>query len=48
LVPLFYVNPDRQGSGNTGQVISQLQIAPTLCRLLGLQIPATMKHPPVL
>jgi hypothetical protein len=47
MVPLFHIKPDRQGSGNTGQVISQLQIAPTLCRLLGLGIPATMKHPPV-
>jgi predicted AlkP superfamily pyrophosphatase or phosphodiesterase len=46
-VPLFYIKPDRQGSGNTAQLISQLQIAPTLCKLLGLQIPATMKHPPV-
>jgi predicted AlkP superfamily pyrophosphatase or phosphodiesterase len=47
MVPLFHIKPDRQGSGNTSQVISQLQIAPTLCRLLGLGIPATMKHPPV-
>ena len=47
MVPLFHIKPDRQGSGNTGQVISQLQIAPTLCRLLGLGIPATMKYPPV-
>ncbi len=47
MVPLFHIMPDRQGSGNTGQVISQLQIAPTVCRLLGLAIPATMKYPPV-
>lgn len=47
MVPLFHFKPDHQGSGNTGQVISQLQIAPTVCRLLGLPIPATMKYPPV-
>ena len=47
MVPLFHINNDRQGKGNTGQVISQLQIAPTICKLLGLQIPETMKHPPV-
>jgi len=47
MVPLFHIKPDRQGTGNTNQVISQLQMAPTLCRLLGLQIPATMKQSPV-
>ncbi len=46
-VPLYLVTPDLSGSGNTGQMVSQLQIAPTVCKLLGLKIPETMKHPPV-
>ena len=46
-VPLFLLRPDGQGEGNTGQAISQLQIAPTLCKLLGVPIPDTMKHPPL-
>ncbi len=46
-VPLYLVTPDLSGSGDTGQMISQLQIAPTVCKLLGLEIPKTMKHPPV-
>ena len=47
MVPLFIIQPSRQGAGNTGETISQLQIAPTLCKLLGLPIPSTMKYPPV-
>ena len=31
----------------TGEVISQLQIAPTICKLLGLTIPGTMKYPSI-
>jgi len=46
-VPLFLIKPGLSGSGNTGQVISQLQIAPTLLLLLGLPVPETMKRPPV-
>jgi predicted AlkP superfamily pyrophosphatase or phosphodiesterase len=46
-VPLYKISPDRNGRGNTGEVISQLQIAPTICRLLGLAIPETMRYPPV-
>ncbi len=46
-VPLFLVRPHTPGKGDTGRVISQLQIAPTLCSLLGVPIPATMKHPPL-
>ena len=47
MVPLFHIGNDRRGKGNTGQVISQLQIAPTICKLLGLQIADTMKRPPI-
>ena len=43
-VPLFVVRPDQTGHGNTGQTISQLQIAPTILRLLNVAIPATMSH----
>ncbi len=47
-VPLFVVYPDAPGHGDTGHVLSQLQIAPTLCKLLGVPIPETMKHPPLM
>jgi len=46
-VPLYLMYPDRPGKGDTGQVISQLRIAPTLCSLLGVPIPESMKHPPL-
>lgn len=47
-VPLYLIVPGVDGRGNTGEVLSQLQIAPTICRLLGLPIPETMKFPPVI
>jgi predicted AlkP superfamily pyrophosphatase or phosphodiesterase len=47
-VPLYMINPEYQGKGNTGEVVSQLQIAPTVCKLLGIPIPATMKYEPVI
>jgi predicted AlkP superfamily pyrophosphatase or phosphodiesterase len=46
-VPLFLVQPGIRGRGDTGEVLSQLQMAPTLCSLLGLPIPSTMKAAPV-
>jgi arylsulfatase A-like enzyme len=46
-VPLYVIPPDGNGAGNTGRTISQLQIAPTVCRLLGVPIPKTMKQPPL-
>jgi len=46
-VPLYLVGPDIQGKGDTGEVLSQLQIAPTVCKLLGVQTPETMKAPAV-
>ena len=46
-VPLYLIRPEMPGKGDTKQVISQLQIAPTLCRLLGVPLPDTMKHPPL-
>lgn len=35
-VPLYMIPPDRQGKGNTGEVVSQLQTAPTIYHLLGI------------
>jgi predicted AlkP superfamily pyrophosphatase or phosphodiesterase len=46
-VPLYIVRPGVAGKGDTKEVVSQLQLAPTLCMLLGVSIPETMKHPPV-
>ena len=46
-LPLYLIRPGIPGKGDTGEVISQLQIAPTVCKLLGVPIPETMKHPPV-
>jgi predicted AlkP superfamily pyrophosphatase or phosphodiesterase len=46
-VPLFLIRADGYGKGDTGEVLSQLQIAPTVCRLLDFRIPETMKYPPV-
>jgi len=46
-VPLYLLGNGMHGKGNTGEVLSQLQIAPTVCTLLGLPIPSTMKAPSV-
>jgi hypothetical protein len=42
------INPELQGKGDTGEVLSQLQIAPTVCKLLGIPVPGTMKYAPVI
>ncbi|MBI5840725.1 MAG: alkaline phosphatase family protein [Chloroflexi bacterium] len=46
-VPLFVIQPNGQGRGETGETISQLQIAPTVLKFLEIPIPETMKHPPI-
>jgi len=46
-VPLYLIGPDGKGKGNTGQTVSQLQIAPTVCRLLGVPVPETMGQPSI-
>jgi predicted AlkP superfamily pyrophosphatase or phosphodiesterase len=46
-VPLFIIRPNVPGEGDTEQVRSHLQIAPTVCKLLGVAIPETMKAVPV-
>ena len=45
-VPLFIIQPGITGKGDTGEVLSQLQLAPTICKLLGISIPETMKAAP--
>jgi len=46
-VPLYLIRLDAAGRGDTHEVISQLQIAPTICKLLELEIPKTMKATPL-
>ncbi len=46
-VPLFVIQPARKGKGDTGEIVSHLQIAPTILQLLGAQIPDTMRCPPL-
>ncbi len=46
-VPLFVIKPDAKGRGDTGEVVSHLQIAPTILNLLEIPIPETMKQPPI-
>jgi predicted AlkP superfamily pyrophosphatase or phosphodiesterase len=46
-VPLYLIQPGVQGRGDSGETISHLQIAPTICKLLQVPIPKTMKAAPV-
>ncbi len=46
-VPLYIIRPGIPGEGDTGETTSQLQIAPTVCKLLGVPIPGTMKQPSI-
>ena len=54
-VPFFVVQPNGaalsesqgQGRGETGEVISHLQIAPTILKLLDVPIPETMTQIPL-
>jgi predicted AlkP superfamily pyrophosphatase or phosphodiesterase len=47
-VPLYLIRPGIKGAGDTGEVISQLAIAPTICTLLGIPVPDTMKYPSII
>ena len=47
-VPLYVIRPGATGQGDTRQIASHLQIAPTILSVLGIPIPETMKHPPLL
>lgn len=42
-VPLCLLLPDGAVKGETKTAISQLQAAPTICKLLGIPIPKTVK-----
>ena len=46
-VPFFAIQPNGQGRGETGEVVSHLQIAPTILDLLNVPIPSTMRHEPL-
>ena len=46
-VPLYLIRPGITGEGNTAQVLSQLQIAPTICKLLEVPVPTSMKASPI-
>ena len=46
-VPLFVIRPQSPGRGDTGEIVSHLQLAPTICKLIGVPIPETMKHPSI-
>jgi predicted AlkP superfamily pyrophosphatase or phosphodiesterase len=46
-VPFYVIQPSRSGRGDTGEVISHLQIAPTILSMLNIPIPATMKEKPL-
>ena len=46
-VPLYFIIPGLAGMGEPPAAVSQLQIAPTICKLLGLEIPITMKATPL-
>ncbi|HAX70839.1 MAG TPA: nucleotide pyrophosphatase [Anaerolineae bacterium] len=43
-VPFFVIPAKGQGRGDTGEIISHLQIAPSILKLLDVPIPSTMKH----
>jgi predicted AlkP superfamily pyrophosphatase or phosphodiesterase len=46
-VPLFVISADAASQGEQKEAVSQLQIAPTVCKILGLPIPGTMKSAPI-
>jgi predicted AlkP superfamily pyrophosphatase or phosphodiesterase len=46
-VPLFFIHPTLVGKGDSGTVVSHLQLAPTVLKLLQLPIPSTMQAEPL-
>jgi bisphosphoglycerate-independent phosphoglycerate mutase (AlkP superfamily) len=42
------IRPGIPGAGDTGEELSQLQIAPTILKLMGLAIPESMQHRPII
>ncbi len=47
-VPLFIIQPNTEGRGDTGEIVSHLQVAPTILNLLEVSVPETMRHSPLL
>jgi len=47
-VPLFIIQPNFKGRGDAEEVVSHLQIAPSILNLLEVPIPKTMKYQPLL
>jgi predicted AlkP superfamily pyrophosphatase or phosphodiesterase len=47
MVPLYLLPPSGGGRGNTGETVSQLQLAPTILSWMALPIPETMKAAPL-
>jgi predicted AlkP superfamily pyrophosphatase or phosphodiesterase len=47
-VPLYIIQPGKPAAGDTGETVSQLQVAPTLCHLLGVPIPDSMTQAPII
>jgi predicted AlkP superfamily pyrophosphatase or phosphodiesterase len=46
-VPLFMIQPNGQGKGNTGETASHMQIAPTILKVLDIPIPSSMTMAPL-
>jgi len=46
-VPLYMIKPGQAGLGDTGKIVSHLQIAPTILMLLDVSIPETMTQPSI-
>jgi predicted AlkP superfamily pyrophosphatase or phosphodiesterase len=44
-LPLYMIRPAVPAAGACAEVVSQLQIAPTVCKLLEVPVPETMKIP---
>ncbi|HYO88805.1 MAG TPA: alkaline phosphatase family protein, partial [Candidatus Limnocylindrales bacterium] len=47
LVPFYHMPANGEGRGDTGERISQLQIAPTLCAMLGIEAAPAMRATPI-
>ncbi|HNK63096.1 MAG TPA: alkaline phosphatase family protein [Anaerolineales bacterium] len=46
-VPLYVIPPNGRGRGDTGEIVSHLQIAPSVLSRLNVPIPDTMKRAPL-
>ena len=46
-VPLYVIKLGQAGLGDTGEIVLNLQIAPTILTLIDVTIPETMKQSPI-